>query len=458
MSHPSGKTRAQRRGDPRLPPVEHFDPNGYLEAFVSLYPPKVIERIARETGFVRRYRKLDPVAFVHTLVFETGPEIQRTLEYLRDAYNRRTPDPILSAGGFYERFTPELVEFLRRCAAYGLAQLRAAPGNRLTPKLARFADILIQDSTVIRLFPALAKVFPATRSRGEAAGVKVATLFSARANGPVRLELFGERTAEIDTLKVGPWVKDAILLIDLGFYKHQGFARVEENGGFFLSRLKGNANPLLIGSHLVHRGQAIDLEGKRWSEVAPRLHREVLDAEVELSFQRRAYRGKRRGDTLRARLVAVWDEEHREYHTYVTNLPVEALTAEEVAELYRVRWAVELLFKEAKGAFHLDRVATNNRYVAEALIWTALLTLLASRRSHSVALEALPTEWRSRYPPIRWSRAFRELAREFLPHVLARLHRRPVAPEPIYELAGRLWVRARNPQITREEFRAGWFG
>lgn len=458
MSHPSGKTRTKRLRDPRLPPIEDFDPNTYLDAFVALYPPRVIERIARETGFVRRYRKLDPVAFVHTLVFETGPEIQRTLEYLRDAYNRRTPDPILSAGGFYERFTPELVEFLRRCAACGLAQLRSAPGNRLTPKLARFVDIVIQDSTVIRLFPASAKVFPATRSRGTAAGVKVATLFSARANGPVRLELFGERTPEIDTLKVGPWVKDAILLIDLGFYKHQGFARVEENGGFFLSRLKGKANPLLIGSHLVHRGRAIDLEGNRWSEVAPRLQREVLDAEVELSFQRRAYRGKHRGDTLRARLVAVWDEEHREHHTYVTNLPVEVLTAEEVAELYRARWAVELLFKEAKGAFHLDRVATNNRYVAEALIWTALLTLLASRRSHSVALEALPAEWRSRYPPTRWSRAFREMAREFLPHVLARVHRRQVAPEPIYDLAGRLWVRARSPQITLEAFRTGWFG
>ena len=85
--------------------------------------------------------------------------------------------------------------------------------------------------------------------------MKVAALFSARASGPARLELFGERTADIDTLNVGPWVKDAILLIDLGFNKHQGFARVEEDGGFILSRLKGNANPLLSGSPPGHRGR-----------------------------------------------------------------------------------------------------------------------------------------------------------------------------------------------------------
>jgi putative transposase len=460
MPHPWGKTRTKRRAQP---PNSQATSDDYLEAFLALFPARVIQRIARASGFVRRHRKLDPVAFLYTLAFDTGPQLQRTVEALRGAYNRRTPDPILSMGGFYERFTPELVEFLRRCVAYGLTQLRASPGNRLTPKLARFTDLLIQDSTVIRLFAALAKVYPPTRlakntKSNRTAGVKVTTLFSARANGPTRLELFPETTSEIDTLKIGPWVKGSLVLADLGFYKHQGFARIEENGGFFLSRLKGNANPTLVGSHLVHRGRAIDLEGHRWSEVAPRLHREVLDAEVELSFQRRGYRGRRRGDTLRARLVAVWDEVHRIYHTYVTNIPVEALTAEDVAELYRTRWSVELLFKEAKGSFHLDRVATGNRYVAESLIWTSWLALLVSRRAHNVLLEHVPPEERFRYPPLRWSRVFRNESREFLAPLLQRLRRRKVVPEPIDELVGRLDVRARDPNITRERFREGWFG
>jgi putative transposase len=460
MSHPSKKSRTHRRHLARLSTAT---PDDYLDAFVSLFPPRVIQRIARESGFVRRYRKLDPVAFLYTLAFETGPQLQRTVEALRHAYNRRAPDPILSMGGFHDRFTPELVEFLRQCVAYGLAQLRTSPGNRLTPKLARFTDLLIQDSTLIRLFAALAKFYPPARlskntKSKRTAGVKIATLFSARANGPTRLELTGERTPEVDTLKIGPWVKDAVLLADLGFYQHRGFARIEENGGFFLSRVKKNANPLLVGSHLVHRGRAIDLEGKRWSEVAPRLHREVLDAEVELSFQRRAYRGTRRGDTLRARLVAVWDEESREYHAYVTNLPVEVLSAEEVAELYRVRWSVELLFKEAKGSFHLDRVATGNRHVAESLIWASWLALLVSRRGHNVLLEHLPPEERFRFPPLRWSRMFREESREFLPYVLRRVKRRKVIPDPIDELLGRLEVRVRDPNISRERFRQGWFG
>ena len=69
---------------------------------------------------------------------------------------------------------------------------------------------------------------PRTRGRSGPPGVKVATLFSARANGPARLELFPETTSEIDTLKVGTWVKESVrshrprLLQAPGVRSHRG--------------------------------------------------------------------------------------------------------------------------------------------------------------------------------------------------------------------------------------------
>jgi IS4 transposase len=91
----------------------------------------------------------------------------------------------------------------------------------LKEKLAGFKDLVIQDSTIVRLHKNLAKKWPATRSRKVAAGVKVSLLISAVADGPKRVKLYGERTSEIKTLRIGPWIKNRILLIDLGFYKHQ---------------------------------------------------------------------------------------------------------------------------------------------------------------------------------------------------------------------------------------------
>jgi putative transposase len=57
--------------------------------------------------------------------------------------------------------------------------------------------VLIQDSTIIRLHEKLADIWPATRSRNVAAGVKVAVLTSAIASGPKSVALFSENTNEI---------------------------------------------------------------------------------------------------------------------------------------------------------------------------------------------------------------------------------------------------------------------
>jgi len=85
----------------------------------------------------------------------------------------------------------------------------------LSEILNRYEDVLIQDSTIIRLHEKLAKIWPAARARKVAAGVKVSTMVSAVVKRPKSISLFNERTAEVKTLKLGPWVKDRVLFIDL---------------------------------------------------------------------------------------------------------------------------------------------------------------------------------------------------------------------------------------------------
>ena len=183
---------------------------------LELYPSEVLTRLAEESGFIRRYRKVDPVAFFWAVTLEAGLYLQRSPDQLRHVYNERDTKPLHSYASFYDRFTPELVDFLYFCVAHGLSQLKNAPGNRLSPKLAAFEDVLIQDSTIVRLSASLMTHFPATRPSQPTAGAKIATLVSVRANGPKRVELMPERVNERDTLKPGPWVKRPILLFDLG--------------------------------------------------------------------------------------------------------------------------------------------------------------------------------------------------------------------------------------------------
>jgi len=74
----------------------------------------------------------------------------------------------------------------------------------------------------------------AARSKGDAAGLKIAVLVSAVGNTPESVAIHNERTNELKTIKVVPWIKREILLNGIGFHKYQLFARIAENGGLVL--------------------------------------------------------------------------------------------------------------------------------------------------------------------------------------------------------------------------------
>jgi putative transposase len=76
--------------------------------------------------------------------------------------------------------------------------------------------------------------------------VKVDVLVSVRANGPKTAALVGERTHDVKLLRVGAWVRNRILLADLGYYSHRLFARIGEHGGFFVTWWKKSADPLFV--------------------------------------------------------------------------------------------------------------------------------------------------------------------------------------------------------------------
>lgn len=395
-----------------------FDGDNLVEReLCSLFPSEWLRNKAKETGLIKRERKIDPVIIFWVLAIGYGTFLQRTLAGLKRNYETAS-NRILSDSSWYYRFTPELVAFLRECVARGLEYLAQEPSRSLSERLSPFQDVLIQDSTIVRLHEKLAKIWPATRSRKVAAGVKVAVLTSAIASGPKSVALFAENTNELKTLKIGPWIKDRILLIDLGFYKYQMFTRIKENGGYFVSRLKSNANPIIIEANRSYRGRSIDVRGKHLQDILKDLKRQVLDVDVEVAFNRRAYRGKEKKDHERFRLVAVYNEDEDKYHLYITNLSQDLLEPQEVARLYGARWEIEILFKELKSKYALDVVSTTNPQVIEAFIWIAILTLLISRRIYTMIRRLNPRANMVRFTQLRWSNIYSESASRILNAVL----------------------------------------
>ncbi len=432
---------------PRFPPTLE-------DSLREMFPEEWLRKTAKETGLIIRERKIDPVIIFWVLTLSFGVRLQRTLASLKREYEIESHKTI-SDSSWYYRFTPELVEFLHQCVIHGIEELAKEPGRKLSRKLENFQDIVIQDSTIVRLHYSLSDKFPAARARTVTAGVKVGVMVSAVANGPKTVALYSEKTAEIKTLKIGPWIKDRILLVDLGFYKTQMFARVEENGGYFVSRIRKNMDPIVV---LIEEGvpkaKCKDFIGKPISECIKQLSGKDIDTVVKITFKRREYKGKQKQDEMVVRLVAVYNDENEKHHIYITNIQKDILNAKDIAKLYGARWDIELLFKELKSKYALDVLETKNEQVIEALIWTAMLTLIVSRRIYSMVKNSTAhPEKMVRYTQQRWGIIFAENALNLLTVIL---HRYGI--ERTFETVMRVYEsQALDPHVNRERFREEWF-
>ena len=164
------------------------------------------------------------------------------------------------------------------------------------------------------------------------------------------------------------------------FSNFRRFALIDENDGFFISRLKASSNPVVTEELQEWPGRAIPLEDKRTYDVVEDLYRKHIDVEVEVTFQRRVYDGVKSWDTRRFRVVGVRDEDADDgYRLYITNLPHEKFSPDEISTLYRARWVVELLFRELKSRYSLDEFETEKAHIVKIQVVAALLTLVVSR-------------------------------------------------------------------------------
>jgi putative transposase len=241
-----------------------------------------------------------------------------------------------------------------------------------------FRDVVIADGTVLRLWDLLKDTFPAC-AEGRAAA-KLHVVLSVFGHTATQIKLTSQRPNEGKLLSIGPWVQGRLLLIDLGFFGFRLFDRIDRNKGFFISRLKNTANPLIVDVYQTWRGNAIPLVGKRIQDVVNALHRQILDVQVQVNVQRRKYRGRCRTIKRTFRLVGIRHPQTGEYHLYLTNIPSPLVSARQIQALYSARWLVELLFDQLKTQYRIEELPSHQPYVVQALIYASLLTWMADQR------------------------------------------------------------------------------
>lgn len=385
------------------PPLrDQFAPH-VVEATLGMLGPDLIEAAGEDLGIVRKHRVHHAGLLACAMVLaavERGSDFEGRWLDTQVIYRRLGgPDSgTTSIRKMGRRLRPLLQQMMRR----RMDQIVGETSDRqLRGRLSAFRDVLIPDGCAFKLASLLSGVYPGT---GQPAELKLHAVYSVKAATATSVQATGGSVHDSDGFWPERWEAGALYIWDLGYNSHERFIDAVQGGAVVLQRLKDGANPVVTASYgptgcrrllLADDGGPIHLDDACQGSV----HRQpVLDLDVEVTDK-----GRR---TVEARVVCVPFGGEDRY--YLTTLPREVFTPHDVAELYRVRWEVELFFKGWKGGARLDHVHRLKNPDSLAVAVTAsMLAALLSRDLHArlerLADEAAPANdvAQSDDPPLR---------------------------------------------------------
>jgi putative transposase len=347
--------------------------------FEAMLPPDEIERLCTQCGVIERQRKLDLGMLVRAMVISAGtPGGAYQADVLRSYLEGEVARVARSA--FYRWFDEPLERFMEALADRALAYARAQQVD-LSGPLAGVQDWYIVDSTTVRVRDALRKEFPGT---GEYAAIKVHKVLSVGCGAPVRYHFSPAREHDSRHLAIDESWRGYGLLADLGYASLARLRACEAHGVSFVIRLKDNWKPKV---DYIARGQVsqtffpgTDLDALLAQDILMRDGR-VIDADVHVGGDKHP---------LHLRLVGV--QTPKGYGCFLTNLPPR-LGPLQVADLYRVRWEVELSIRLDKSVHRLDEVDSEQPCSLKTLLHASLIaSSIAALLAHTHNLQTRPPQ------------------------------------------------------------------
>src|ERR1039457_874717 len=334
----------------------------FLERFVRTFVPEPFRQLARQTRWSQRKGKIDSYEFLTSLTF--GQMTASRLTLRSQAQSLAQP---VTRQGIDQRYNPEAVEYVKTSFAHVMAQtLDWSPTHPQAQQLrAHFQALYLLDSTGFDCPDSLKELFPSCGGDGSAANVKVLLRYELIAG---RLEplhvLEGKRSDQGQALKAAErLLENQLQLQDKGFYDAKAWQAAEQRGAYLLMPLPhsvtlwlpGAANameseldlaaalevnlqnrvewPALCLGKKGHRAGPLRLVAFRLSPESAGRHRQGL---------RESMRTQGRTPSAKALQLAGW-------LLLLTNAPAQKLPSAMMSYLYRMRWQVELIFRQTNA-------------------------------------------------------------------------------------------------------------
>ncbi len=323
-----------------------------------------IEALGKDTSFCKRRRKLTPLRAVWTFVTAMACGTTKSLADIVRLFAELTGET-MGYKPFHDRLSvPGFPEFLREALVAAMGGLSEPILRGRSRYLKHFSDIVAQDGSSFALNDSLAEEFPGRFTKISPAAIEIHCTYSLYEGQPIAISLAPDSEAERQFLPEPEELAGKLILGDQGYTSYEYPVQVKAAGGDFLGRMSNKSyNPKVLKCY---RGpfKHQDLDGWRLGDL------DLPKANVDLLIE-----GK--GHQLR---LVIYYVRSKDVHVFLlTTLCHKTFPPSAVASLYRLRWQVELFFKECKSYTNLKQFGTKNPHIVEGLVWASMLAILIRR-------------------------------------------------------------------------------
>jgi hypothetical protein len=345
------------------------------EKCAGTFPPERLEALARQSHFVQRTSsKITGQDFFALMTVDMLDDPAVSLGGLCDILRQHNPQAVMTPQALHQRLNaPQAVAYMQEVFQLALReQLEPLYAQLPAGVLASFGRVFLEDSTQCRLHEKLADAFKGSGGSASRSTVKIDVIYELLAHRLQDIAVTDGRAADQGhAAAVVPHLRAGDLVIrDLGYWSVEVLGQIAAKQAWFLSRLSNSVAvypsaedtvpALALVEHVQrHEGQhavvelAVYLGDRR---LPCRVFAYRLTEEVVEQRRRAAHETARKKGRTPTHAYLNW----LQFGWYLTNVPPEVWTAGIVATIYRIRWQIELLFKQWKSLLHIH-VLTGTR-------------------------------------------------------------------------------------------------
>jgi IS4 transposase len=212
-----------------------------------------------------------------------------------------------------------------------------------------FSNIRAIDTTTDIVSKVLFSLWPYNRFHG---AVRMNLEYDPHYELPNQVIITSAKTGDTTIAKTLRYTKGITYLFDAGFRDHKLYSKIIQNKAFFVARLHITSAYRTLKQIPITQSDVVIDEIIRLGQPACKLYRMNEDT----------------------RIIKFWDNKHEKLIWLVTNRF--DLTTQEIRELYRMRWEIEIFFKFIKQNLKLKRFFGTSKNAIKIQIYTALIAYL----------------------------------------------------------------------------------